>query len=160
MQRLATWGLAACLGASVGGCAESAPVSAVVAAPAAVTVPAPAAIATPTLSGERLTYVVGCVHCHHQLPKPIMNAPSLLIAQTYSLPEFRTLLKTGVTRDARDLYALHSAMGFTAREQLSYLTDDEVAAIHQFLHEGWNAERAAIEDAKAPPMPPPPGPSA
>lgn len=152
MQGALALALAAGVAAALAGCGGSPPAPTA----AAVTALAPQAAATPALSGERLTYVVGCVHCHHQLPKPIMNAPSLVIAQAYSLPEFRALLKTGVTRDGRDLYALHSAMGFTAREQLSYLTEDEVAAIHRFLWEDWSAARAAVEDAKAPPMPPGP----
>lgn len=121
--------------------------------------PAPAAVvAAPPLraiSGERLAYVVGCVNCHHQTPKEILNAPSLVLVQVYSLPEFRTLLKTGVTRDGRDMYAQGSIMGIVAREQLSHLTDDEVAAIHQFLQKDWTAARAAHEEAKIATFPPP-----
>lgn len=128
------------------------------AAPVATAVAAPAAVAIAAPSGERLAYVVGCVHCHHQLPKQIMDAPSLALAQTYSLPEFRTLLRTGSTRDGRDLFASGSAMGFAARKQLSYLQEEEVAAIHRFLSESWTPERVAAEEAKVPPMPgPPPG---
>lgn len=106
-------------------------------------------------SGERLVYAVGCVNCHHQTPKEILNAPSLLVVQTYSLPEFRTLLKTGVTRSGRDMYAEGSIMGIVAREQLSYLTDDEVAAVHEFLQHSWTSERASREEAKIATFPPP-----
>lgn len=121
-----------------------------VAAQAAQSTPAPqvAAAPAPALSGERLSYVVGCVNCHHQTPKEILNAPPLMVVQGYSLDEFRTLLSTGLTRDGRDMFAQGSIMGIVAREQLSFLTDDEVVAIHEFLQHGWTAERAATEEAK------------
>ncbi|MEO6104525.1 MAG: hypothetical protein ABIP44_12945, partial [Pseudoxanthomonas sp.] len=99
-------------------------------------------------SGERLAYMVGCINCHHQTPKEILNAPSLIIVQTYSLPEFEKLLNTGVTRDGRDMYAQGSIMGIVAREQLSHLNDGEMTAIHQFLATQWTAERASREEAK------------
>lgn len=111
--------------------------------------------APPPPSGERLAYVVGCVNCHHQTPKEILNAPPLLVVQGYSLAEFEMLLDTGVTRDGRDMYAQGSIMGIVAREQLSHLTDDEAAAIHEFLKKGWTAERAAHEEAKIATFPPP-----
>ena len=119
--------------------------------------PAPVAVVAPPppISGERLAYVVGCINCHHQTPKEILNAPSLVLVQVYSLPEFRTLLKTGVTRDGRDMYAQGSIMGIVAREQLSHLTDEEVAALHQFLQKEWTAARAAHEEAKIATFPPP-----
>lgn len=106
------------------------------------------AMAAPPPSGERLAYVVGCVNCHHQTPKEIFNAPPLSVVQGYSLPEFRKLLRTGVTRNGRDMYAQGSIMGIVAREQLSHLTDEEVVAIHRFLQEGWTPERGAREEAK------------
>ena len=136
-------GLATCLSLGLVGCSRDAP------AP-------PAVVAQPTApSGERLVYLVGCVNCHHQTPKEILNAPPLTVVQAYSLPEFRTLLKTGVTRAGRDMYAEGSIMGIVAREQLSHLTDDEVAAVHEFLQNGWTAERAAQEEAKIATFPPP-----
>lgn len=109
----------------------------------------------PAPSGERLAYVVGCVNCHHQTPKEILNAPPLAIVQAYSLEELRKLLKTGVTRDGRDMYAEGSIMGIVAREQLSYLTDQEVTAIHTFLQKQWTAERGNREEAKIATFPPP-----
>lgn len=84
-----------------------------------------------------------------------MNAPPLLIAQAYSLPEFKALLATGVARNGRDLYAQGSIMGIVAREQLSHLTGDEVEALHQFLQKQWTAQRAAAEEAKIAAFPPP-----
>lgn len=122
--------------------------------PTAAPVPAPA-VAESAPSGERLAYVVGCVNCHHQTPKVIMNAPPLVVVKGYSLPEFRQLLSTGITRDGRDMYAQGSIMGIVAREQLSHLTDEEVAAVHSYLQNGWSAERAAAEEAKMAKFPPP-----
>lgn len=134
--------IAACLALLLSSCTKDAP------AP-------PVAVAAPPPSGERLAYLVGCVNCHHQTPKEILNAPPLSMVQSYSLPEFRTLLKTGVTRDGRDMYAQGSIMGIVAREQLSHFTDDEVAAVHEFLQKGWTTERAAREEAKIDTFPPP-----
>jgi cytochrome c553 len=106
-------------------------------------------------SGERLAYLVGCVNCHHQTPKEIFNAPSLVIVQAYSLPEFTALLRIGLTRDGRDMYAQGSTMGIVAREQFSRFTEEEIAAVHEFLQEGWTAERAASEEEKMALFPPP-----
>jgi len=77
------------------------------------------------------------------------------MVKTYSLAEFRTLLKTGVARNGRDMYAQGSIMGIVAREQLSHFTEDEVAAVHEFLQKEWTAKRAAKEEAKIPTFPPP-----
>jgi len=112
-------------------------------------------VTTPPPSGERLAYVTGCINCHHQTPKDILNAPSLVVVKAYGLPEFRTLLKTGVALGGRDMYAQGSIMGIVAREQLSHLTDAEVVAIHGFLQHGWTTERAATEEAKIALFPPP-----
>ncbi|WP_101926725.1 MULTISPECIES: hypothetical protein [Luteimonas] len=118
--------------------------------------PAPApAVALP--SGEHLVYIAGCVNCHHQTPKTIIDAPPLVIAKTYSLPEFATLMRSGVTRDGRDMYAQGSLMGAVARLQFSHLTDAEIAAIHGFLRDDWTAARAAAEEAKLASLPPPTG---
>jgi cytochrome c553 len=100
--------------------------------------------------GERLAYVIGCVNCHHQTPKEMINAPSLEIARKYSLPEFTQLLRTGRTRLGRDLLGEGSLMGIVAVEQLSHLTDVEIAAIYAFLTREWSGERAAEEEAKIP----------
>ncbi len=124
---------------------------------AACSKPAPEARTSPPepITGERLAYIVGCVNCHHQTPKEILNAPPLLMVQAYSLPEFTTLLRTGVTRAGRDMYAQGSVMGIVAREQLAHLTDGEIASIHHYLQTGWTAERAALEEAKIATFPPP-----
>lgn len=102
------------------------------------------------VSGERLAYVVGCISCHHQTPKGELNAPTLLVVQTYSLPEFSKLIKTGVTRNGRDMLKEGSLMGVVATEQLSYLSDEEIKAIYTFLQKDWTQERIAREEAKVP----------
>ena len=145
MLRVLRHATALCLAVCLSACKSEAPAPAVVVAP-----PSPLAI-----SGERLSYVVGCVNCHHQTPKEILNAPSLMLVQTYSLSEFKTLLETGMTRSGRDMYAQGSIMGIVAREQLSHLTDEEVSAIHQFLQKDWTAARASHEEAKIATFPPP-----
>lgn len=53
------------------------------------------------------------------------------------------------------MYAEGSIMGIVAREQLSSLTDAEVAAVHEFLQRTWTAERASVEEAKIATFPPP-----
>ena len=107
-----------------------------------------AAAASP--SGERLAYLVGCINCHHQTPKEIINAPHLVVVQAYSLTEFKKLMKTGVTRTGRDMLAESSLMGIVAKEQFSHFTDEEVAAVYNFLHDSWTMDRARKEEAKIP----------
>lgn len=104
----------------------------------------------PAADGERLAFVLGCVNCHHQTPKEAINAPPLLIVQGYSLDEFRTLLKTGKTRSGRDLLAVSSLMGIVAAEQFSYMTEEEIRAVYDFLKNGWTVEKGLAEEAKIP----------
>lgn len=101
-------------------------------------------------SGEHLAYTVGCVNCHHQTAKEIMNAPPLIIVKAYSLPEFRKLMKTGITRAGRDMLAESSTMGIVAKEQFSHFTDDEVKAVYTFLTTEWTARRGLEEEKKIP----------
>ena len=98
--------------------------------------------------GERLTYVVGCINCHHQTPKDIINAPPLSIVGSYSIDEFRQLLKTGKTKTDRDLLAIGSIMGIVSAEQFSHLSIEEVQLIYEFLRREWSPDRAALEEAK------------
>ena len=100
--------------------------------------------------GEHLVYTVGCVNCHHQTHKAIINAPPLLVVKGYSLPEFRKLMRTGVTRAGRDMAAQGSIMGIVAKEQFSHFTDAEVAAIYAFLTKEWTVERGLEEEKKIP----------
>ena len=101
-------------------------------------------------SGEHLAYTVGCVNCHHQTDKHIINAPPLVIVKAYSLPEFRKLLKTGITKVGRDMATEGSVMGFVAKEQFSHFTDAEVSALYAYLTEEWTAARGIEEEKKIP----------
>lgn len=106
-------------------------------------------VAAPSL-GEHLAYTVGCVNCHHQTHKRIINAPPLVIVKAYSLPEFRRLMRTGVTKTGRNMVAEGSVMGVVAQEQFSHLTDAEVLAIYKFLTTEWTAQRGVDEEKKIP----------
>ena len=117
-------------------------------ATAAIALLATGVSAAPT--GERLAYVVGCVNCHHQTPKEIINAPPLMVVQTYSLPEFTYFLRTGLMRTGRNLPQLGSIMGIVAVEQFSHMTDDEIKSIYEFLKNDWNVQRASAEEKKIP----------
>ncbi|MBF8269925.1 MAG: hypothetical protein HW386_1634 [Gammaproteobacteria bacterium] len=101
-------------------------------------------------AGERLAFVLGCINCHHQTPKQLINAPSLVIVQPYTLDELRILLKTGKTRDGRDLLASSSLMGIVATEQFIYMSDEEIQAVYDFLKNDWTAEKGLAEEAKIP----------
>jgi hypothetical protein len=100
--------------------------------------------------GERLAYVLGCVNCHHQTPKDIINAPPLLIVQAYSLEKFTLLMKTGVTSTGRDLSEIGSIMGIVAVEQFSHLNDEEILTLYNYLKIGWSHEQAMDEEKKIP----------
>lgn len=101
-------------------------------------------------SGEHLAYTVGCVNCHHQTDKHIINAPPLIIVKAYTLPEFRKLLKTGITKAGRDMASEGSVMGFVAKEQFSHFTDAEVSALYAYLTKEWTAARGLEEEKKIP----------
>ena len=110
----------------------------------------PAALAAATPSGEHLAYTVGCVNCHHQTDKHIINAPPLTVVKAYSISEFRKLMKTGVTKAGRDMASQGSVMGFVAKEQFAHLTDAEVGALYEFFTKDWTAERGIEEEKKIP----------
>ena len=101
-------------------------------------------------SGEHLAYTVGCVNCHHQTDKHIINAPPLVIVKAYTLPEFRKLMKTGITKAGRDMASEGSVMGFVAKEQFSHFTDAEVSALYAYLTKEWTAARGLEEEKKIP----------
>ncbi len=109
-----------------------------------------ATVATANPAGEHLAYTVGCVNCHHQTDKSIINAPPLMVVRTYSLPEFRKLMKTGVTRAGRDMASQGSVMGFVAKEQFAHFTDAEVASLYDYFTKDWTAQRGIEEEKKIP----------
>ncbi|MBY8823184.1 c-type cytochrome [Sphingomonas colocasiae] len=55
--------------------------------------------------------------------------PDLIVAASYSLSEFRTLMRTGRPTGGRTL----KLMAEVARDRFSRLTDDEIAALHGYL---------------------------
>lgn len=110
----------------------------------------PVALAAATPSGEHLAYTVGCINCHHQTDKHVINAPPLLVVKAYSISEFRRLMKTGITKAGRDMAAQGSVMGFVAKEQFSHLTDAEVGALYEFFTRDWTAEKGIEEEKKIP----------
>jgi hypothetical protein len=101
-------------------------------------------------TGEHLAYTVGCINCHHQTDKHIINAPPLVIVKAYSISEFRRLMKTGVTKAGRDMASQGSVMGFVSKEQFFHFTDAEVAALYKFFTTEWTAERGVEEEKKIP----------
>ena len=101
-------------------------------------------------SGEHLAYTVGCINCHHQTDKHIINAPPLVVVKAYSIEEFRRLMKTGMTKAGRDMASEGSVMGFVAKEQFAHLTDAEVTALYDFFTTKWNAARGIEEEKKIP----------
>ena len=101
-------------------------------------------------SGEHLAYTVGCVNCHHQTDKHIINAPPLVVVKAYSAEEFRRLMKTGITKAGRDMASEGSVMGFVAKEQFSHLTDAEVMALYDYFTKKWTAGIGAEEEKKIP----------
>ena len=110
----------------------------------------PTALQAAESPGEHLAYTVGCVNCHHQTDKHVINAPPLVIVKSYSEAEFRRLMKTGVTRAGRDMAAEGSVMGFVAKEQFAHFTDAEVSALYAYFTKEWTAAKGLEEEKKIP----------
>lgn len=110
----------------------------------------PAVLHAEEPSGKRLAYVVGCVNCHHQTAKEVINAPPLVMVKAYSIDEFRNLMKEGITRAGRDMAAEGSVMGFVSKEQFSHMTEQEVAALYKYFTAEWTAEQGLEEEKKIP----------
>jgi|SRR5688572_605424 len=83
-------------------------------------------------SGRYLAQVV-CGECHgpdlRGNPDPETYRPDLVVAASYSLAEFTTLLKTGNPTGGRKL----ELMAQVSRSRFSHLTESEVDAIHAYL---------------------------
>lgn len=84
-------------------------------------------------AGRHLAAIV-CADCHGAdlsggQPTPDEAAPALAVAAAYSLDQFRTLLRTGRTADGRRL----ALMAEAARNDLSHLSDAEIASLHAYL---------------------------
>ena len=115
-----------------------------------ITLALPMTLQATVPSGEHLAYTVGCINCHHQTDKHIINAPPLVTVKAYSISEFRRLMKTGITKAGRDMASQGSVMGFVAKEQFSYLTGAEVTALYDFFTKEWTAARGIEEEKKIP----------
>ena len=110
----------------------------------------PATLIASEPPGEHLAYTVGCVNCHHQTDKHVINAPPLVIVKAYTLPEFRRLMRTGVTKAGRDMASQGSVMGFVAKEQFAHLTDGEIAALYEYFTKDWTVAKGIEEEKKIP----------
>jgi mono/diheme cytochrome c family protein len=62
-------------------------------------------------------------------PIPDLHTPGLGIAAAYDLEQFRTLMRTGLPPDGRDLGLMREA----AVDDLTHYTDAEIDAIHAYL---------------------------
>jgi mono/diheme cytochrome c family protein len=75
-----------------------------------------------------------CSECHgadlRGDSNPDFTSPSLQVVAAYTPEAFRQLLRTGVPLGGRSL----PTMGKVARENLSQLTDAEIAALYTYLH--------------------------
>jgi cytochrome c553 len=75
-----------------------------------------------------------CGHCHgtnlRGTSNPEFTSPALQIVAAYSPEAFAQLMRTGVALGGRDL----RVMSAVARNNLSHLTDAEIAALYSYLH--------------------------
>ena len=76
-----------------------------------------------------------CGHCHgpnlHGASNPDFTTPSLRVVAAYSPEAFAQLLRTGVALGGRKL----GMMSEVAIDNLSQLTDAEIAALYSYLHD-------------------------
>lgn len=81
----------------------------------------------------RYLALTSCTECHGLdlagVSQGGFETPSLALAQAYSTEEFRRLLYEGVPIGVREL----DLMALVAEKRFSLLTEEEVAAIHEFL---------------------------
>jgi cytochrome c553 len=85
----------------------------------------------PPSHGRYLTMNL-CSECHGQSLEgfPPIAAPPLTVAKGYSLEQFERLMREGRPLVGREM----KIMGVTSRVRFSHLREDEVAAIHAYLH--------------------------
>ena len=99
----------------------------------AETVPPPEATNEQTAFGRYLARTT-CAQCHGTTLRgdsnPAFTSPTLQVVAAYSPEEFARLLRTGVPLGGRELVE----MGAWARNNLSHLTDAEIAALYSYLH--------------------------
>jgi mono/diheme cytochrome c family protein len=99
----------------------------------AETVPPPEAKSEQAALGRYLARTI-CAQCHgtdlRGVSNPDFTSPSLALVAAYDPQAFAQLLRTGVALGGRPL----RVMGSTVRNNLSLLTDAEIAALYSYLH--------------------------
>lgn len=99
----------------------------------AETVPPPQATNEQAAFGRHLAQTI-CGHCHgtslRGSSNPDFTSPALQIVAAYSPEAFTQLMRTGVALGGRDL----RVMSGVARNNLTQLTDAEIAALYSYLH--------------------------
>ena len=97
------------------------------------TVPPPEAHGEEAMYGRYLARTI-CAQCHGTSLRgaslPDFTSPDLRVVAAYSPEAFAQLLRTGVAIGGRNL----GEMGGWARNNLSHLTDAEIAALYRYLH--------------------------
>lgn len=91
----------------------------------------PAVDPGPAFAPGRHIAVTVCSECHggDLRGDPREGGPDLSVAASYSLDQFKRLLRTGVPPSGRDL----GIMSETARKDFHVFTDAEIAALHAYL---------------------------
>jgi cytochrome c553 len=86
---------------------------------------------TMPLQQGRYIATVACAECHgvDQEGKPDEGVPNLVVAKTYTLPEFSELMHHGWARGHRDV----GFMSHIARARFSAFNDQEIAALKAWL---------------------------
>lgn len=92
---------------------------------------APPVVVPDSLAEGRYLAVTVCTECHgpNLEGDPGFQVPSLVIAATYSWPEFDTLMRTGKARGDREL----QLMSGVARDRFSHFTPEETQALFAYL---------------------------
>lgn len=80
----------------------------------------------------RYLAMTSCSECHgpRLTGSPLAGAPNLLVARAYPLEDFIRLMREGIALGGREL----GLMGQVSRGRFSHFTDDEIRALHAFLH--------------------------
>jgi cytochrome c553 len=96
-------------------------------------VPPPEATNQEAVFGRYLARTI-CAECHgtdlRGASNPDFSSPDLRIVAAYSPEAFTELMRTGVALGGRKL----GVMGARARNNLSHLTEAEIAALYSYLH--------------------------
>jgi len=99
----------------------------------AQTVPPPEATNEEAKYGRYLARTI-CAECHGTALRgdsnPDFSSPDLRVTAAYSPDAFAQLLRTGVAIGGRDV----GVMSTQARNNLSHLSDPEIAALYSYLH--------------------------